>query len=280
MTLKILAISDIHAHFSDLEEIVEHIKTLDQKFDLILVAGDFSANTHQFPPSENPQIMSRITELLKPIAPIYGVLGNDDDPTINLEEYGVISLENKAISIGNWTFVGFGGALKTLVIPPNPAQTLETFQKKALDGVNLWNDEIVIPTLKTTLDKVPKTQHLCMVTHYHPDAVFPSRGKHPLLGSKGLRAVLMRYRPKLWLCGHIHPQVGFRQFFPPTGTLLIRVTCVISDTDYHNGNPFGKVYWILDLNDDGKFEVSYKMLATPESVENQEGLQDSQDDLR
>jgi Icc-related predicted phosphoesterase len=259
--IRILAISDIHAHFSDLEEIVENVKALNLKFDLTLVAGDFSANTHQFPPSENPQIMSRITDLLKPIAPIYGVLGNDDDLSINLEQYGVISLENRAVPIGNWTFVGFGGALKTLIIPSDPNQILGSPQKRALDGVNLWNDETVVPTLKNTLEKIPKTQHICMVTHYHPDAVFPSRGQHPLLGSKGLKAILMRYHPKLWLCGHIHPQVGYRRWFKPTGTLLIRVTCVISDKDLHSGTPFGKVYWILELNEDGKFDTSYKMLA-------------------
>jgi Icc-related predicted phosphoesterase len=263
--IRILAISDIHAHFSDLEEIVADIKSSDQKdqkFDLILVAGDFSANTHQYPTSENPKIMSKIAETLKPLAPIYGVLGNDDDPSLNLEQYGIISLENKAVAVGNWTFVGFGGALKTLVIPSDPTQILESPQKRALDGVNLWNDETVVPTLKNTMEKIPKTQHVCMVTHYHPDAVFPSRGQHPLLGSKGLKAILMRYRPKLWLCGHIHPQVGFRRYFKPTGTLLIRVTCVISDKDIHSGNPFGKVYWILELNEDGKFNTSYKMLAT------------------
>ncbi|MDD1777232.1 MAG: metallophosphoesterase [Candidatus Helarchaeota archaeon] len=260
--IRILAISDIHAHFSDLEEIVADVKTLNLKFDLTLVAGDFSANTHQFPASQNPEIMAKITDLLKPIAPIYGVLGNDDDPALNLADYGIISLENKAVAVGNWTFVGFGGALKTLIIPSDPAQIIDSPQKRALDGVNLWNDETVVPTLKNTLDKIPKTQHICMLTHYHPDAVFPSRGQHPLLGSKGLKAILMRYRPNLWLCGHIHPQVGFRRYFKPTGTLLIRVTCVIADKDIHSGNPFGKVYWILELNEDGKFDTSYKMLAT------------------
>jgi Icc-related predicted phosphoesterase len=259
--LRILAISDIHAQFSDLEEIVEHVMNLNLHFDMTIVAGDFSANTHEIPISENPQIISKTVEILDSIAPIYGVLGNDDDPSLELEQYGIHSLENKIISVGNWTFVGWGGAPNSVIIPSPPENLNELSKKRDLDGVNLWKDDIVIPTWAPILDKIPKSKPLCVVTHYHADAVFPSRGRHPLLGSKGLKAVLVRYRPALWLCGHIHPQVGFKKWFRPTQTLLIRVTCVKADTDKFTGKPFGKVYWILELEDTGKVHTSFKMLS-------------------
>ncbi|HUY00135.1 MAG TPA: metallophosphoesterase [Candidatus Deferrimicrobium sp.] len=261
--LRILAISDIHAQFSELEEIVEHVANLNLQFDMIIVAGDFSANTHEIPSQENPQVLSRIVEVLENgvVAPIYGVLGNDDDPSLDLEQYGIHSLENKVISIGNWNFVGWGGAPDYVIIPSPPEHLNEIPKKRELDGVNLWKDDIVIPTMAPILDKIPKNKPLCMVTHYHADAVFPSRGRHPLLGSKGLKAVLVRYRPDLWLCGHIHPQVGFKNWFKPTQTLLIRVTCVKADTDKFTGKPFGKVYWILELEDNGQVNTSFKMLS-------------------
>lgn len=265
--LRILAISDIHAQFADLEVIVDKVSSLNLKFDMTIIAGDLSANTHIYPSSENPRIISKIVEILDVIAPIYGVLGNDDDPTLEIDQYGIHSLENKAISIGEWTFLGWGGASESVVIPPPPNLINAAPTIRELDGVNLWKDENVIPALTPTLNKIPKTQNLCMVTHYHPDAVFPSRSRYPLLGSKGLRAVLMRYHPKLWICGHIHPQVGFKKWYKPSETLLIRVTCVKSDVDKFSRDPFGKVYWVVELEDDGTARTSYSMLAenNPES---------------
>ena len=267
---RVLAISDIHAQFDDLEGIVDRVSALNLKFDMVIIAGDLSANTHVYPASENPRIISKIVEILDVIAPIYGVLGNDDDPSTDLEQYGIHSLEQTAISVGKWTFVGWGGAPTSVTIPAPPGIINAAPRLRELDGIHLWKDETVIPALTPALEKIPKTQNLCMVTHYHPDAVFPSRGRYPLLGSKGLRAVLMRYQPKIWICGHIHPQVGYKKWFKPTQTLLIRVTCVKSDFDKYTNNPFGKVYWIVELEDDGRINTSYQMLAeaTPSELEN------------
>ena len=275
--LRILAVSDIHAKFDDLEAIVEHVNTLNLNFDMVIIAGDLSANTRIYPPSENPKILSKIVETLDVIAPIYGVLGNDDDPSLNLDDFGIHSLEKKAISVGEWTFVGLGGAPEAVTIPAPPDLMNTAPRKRELDGVNLWKDETVIPTLTPVLEKVPKDTNLCMVTHYHPDAVFPSRGRYPLLGSKGLRAVLMRYHPILWICGHIHPQVGYKKWFNPTNTLLIRVTCVKSDIDKYSEKPFGKVYWIVELEDDGKVQTTYSMLADIEPVFKEEILTETDD---
>lgn len=258
--LRVLAISDIHASFDDLEKIVDHINTSQQKYDMVLIAGDLT-NARVLPKEENPQILSRIVDLLDMIAPIYAILGNDDHPDLDLDAYGIHSLEHKALNIGNWTFVGWGGAPDAVIIPNPPDQINAAQRTRALDGVNLWKDEAVVPSLTPILDRVPKDRNLCILTHYHPDAVFPSRGRYPLLGSKGLKAVLMRYHPQLWICGHIHPQVGFKKWFKPTQTLLIRVTCVKSDVDKFSNKPFGRVYWGVELTDDGKINTSYSMLA-------------------
>ncbi|MHA1264451.1 MAG: metallophosphoesterase family protein [Candidatus Helarchaeota archaeon] len=258
--LRILAISDIHANFKDLEDIVDYVNALNLKFNMIIIAGDLT-NARVLPKSTNTKILKRIVELLDTIAPIYAVLGNDDYPDLDLEKYGIHSLEQQAITMDKWTFVGWGGAPDAVHIPTPPDLIKSPPQKRQLDGVNLWKDETVIPNLAPILDRVPQVQHLCVVSHYHPDAVFPSRGRYPLLGSKGLKAVLMRYHPKLWICGHIHPQVGFKKWFKPSQTLLIRVTCVKSDVDKFSHKPFGKVFWILTLEETGSIQASYTMLA-------------------
>ena len=265
--MRLLAISDIHTNIENLTDIVDHAKTHDFEFDMIIIVGDISSNTERISETANVPLVESIAKLLLPLAPTYAILGNDDHPSLEklLEENGIVSMENKIINLEKWSFVGWGGTVNKTVLTKYNGEV----SVLKVEGINTWEDEIVKLKLAPTLENIDPERFLCVVSHYHPTGVFFARktDRFPQVGSNGLKDILNQFKPKLWLCAHVHSQTGMRLIHQPTQTLFIRVTSVVTGYDRYKKRNFGKAYWILDLDDEGNIKTKfYELVAQDELI--------------
>ncbi len=174
--MRILAIADLHGAQYRLNLVLQNIVTY--KPDVVIVCGDLT----QFGPGEVA------TNLLNQIPTrTLAVPGNIDtfdvDQGINMSS--AINLDRKHTVLQGIPFVGIGREIPTEL--PDLLIDVEATQEP----------------LKNIL-----TPSCILVTHYPPyksqDRIFI--GTHG--GSKELRRIIDRYKPRLVLCGHIHEDPG------------------------------------------------------------------------
>ncbi len=174
--MRILAIADLHGAQYRLNLVLQNIVTY--KPDVVIVCGDLT----QFGPGEVA------TNLLNQIPTrTLAVPGNIDtfdvDQGINMSS--AINLDRKHMVLQGIPFVGIGREIPTEL--PDLLIDVEATQEP----------------LKNIL-----TPSCILVTHYPPyksqDRIFI--GTHG--GSKELRRIIDRYKPRLVLCGHIHEDPG------------------------------------------------------------------------
>lgn len=178
--MRIIATADIHGKQYRMNEFVKAIEEYSP--DLAVVCGDI---TH-FGPGEFAKVL--LDQI--PIETL-AIPGNID--TVDVFEYieksKAIDLHLKKIKKGGLTFIGLGGS-----------DTLP-FHIRRHPPVS---EEEVKKDLSSLMEK-----DSIFVTHVPPygvqDSVF--LGMHA--GSRWIREVIERYKPKLHLCGHIHEDPGF-----------------------------------------------------------------------
>ena len=168
--MKILAVADIHGAQYRLNIVLNNIEKYSP--DILVVCGDIT----QFGPRD---VAKNFLDQI-PIETL-AVTGNIDstDVDIAIDESKAINLNNKRVDLKGISFVGINGV--------DPNETL-LFIK---NNKNIVNSKTIL------------------VTHVPPfgfqDKVFI--GMHG--GSKELRKIIDKYRPRLLLCGHIHEDPGY-----------------------------------------------------------------------
>lgn len=202
--MKLAAISDIHSSLKMIRKLTESLENHDP--DLVIIAGDI---THFSGKTEARAILSAIP--FRKVA----IPGNCDPPEIIevFESTNTIDIHGKWAEIGGLIFAGLGAS------NPPPFPTVFTYTEE-----NMY----------LILDSVARGADI-IVTHTPPygildRTIFGHRG-----GSKAIRKVVERYRPKLSVFGHIHES---------SGTERMEGTVFVNPGPLKNGN-----YAIIEFKD-------------------------------
>ena len=179
--LKILSIADLHGSQYRLNILLKNIKKYNP--DLVIICGDIT----QFGPEDVAiNILNQIK--VKTLA-IHGNI-DTDEVLKAIEKSNAVNIHLKKIIFNNFSFIGLGGDIKSL------------FKTKIYIKVN--------ENFKTLDDAIDESTIL--VTHIPPyglqDKIFI--GFHA--GSKLIRNIIDKYKPRLVLCGHIHENPGFIKY--------------------------------------------------------------------
>jgi hypothetical protein len=176
--MRIYAVADIHGRPARLSIIRENILSI--KPDVLVVAGDITNFIHPAP---------TIAQLNEMPVPVLVVRGNSDRKWIEKlfeKNPNISSLHLKKFSLKGIGFVGVSGTV------PIPFRSRICFREKDMTRkiIPLINKDAVVvahPPPFGTLDQV--------LGKYHA-------------GCKGLRNIITKKQPKLFICGHIHENSG------------------------------------------------------------------------
>lgn len=184
--MRILVIADIHG--SKKAAKYAGIKANEMDAALTVIAGDIT----DFGSPDAADIFSAIG------GRIAAVPGNCDPPEIvdAMKECGVIDLHGKRALIDNLMFAGLGAS------NPMPFSTLFTYSEE--------NIHVILDSIARDAD--------VLVTHTPPYGILDRTmfGHHA--GSKSIRRIVEKYRPKISIFGHIHESPGVERM---DGSLFI-----------------------------------------------------------
>jgi len=177
--MRLLLCSDLHADRAATERIV----TLSADVDVLIIAGDLGNGRRQL--DVCVPILSRI-----PI-PTVLVAGNNESPEelrIACQHWSsAVILHGTSTEINGVPFFGLGGA-----VPETPFGS--------------WSYDLSEINAMVLLADCPADAVL--VTHSPPKGVVDRNSRGDSLGSEAIHAAILRTRPRLLVCGHIHASSG------------------------------------------------------------------------
>jgi len=192
--LKLIAIADIHGRLNQVLKIAEISKN--RGVDAIIVSGDLSRY-------KSIEEARKILEILKSSGvKVFYVPGNMDDERICSEIIieNVECVHEKKVEFKGYIVMGIGGALIGPFNTPFELSEEDFLEKlKKISTNNLKNVILVThnPPYNTKADKLNFNEHV---------------------GSKSLRLMIERLKPKLNVCGHIHEA---RSIDKINGTIIV-----------------------------------------------------------
>lgn len=189
--MKILALSDIHADKSFMQEMAE--VGAKEKVDLVILAGDI-LNEDQ----HSEGLIRPFKEKGLEVAVLPG--NHEGMAEINsfVESYGARNLHGYIIKKGDIGIFGCGYADV---------------------GLHQLTEEQFFNTLKKAHDSLQGVKKKLMVTHVQPSDSIIGLGMFP--GSKGVRRAIEELKPDIHICGHIHETHGIEEVIG--GTRVINV---------------------------------------------------------
>ena len=209
--MRIYAVADIHSRPGRMAVIRDMV--VRSKPDLLVVAGDLTRYVNPLPV---------VTGLGDMPAPVLAVRGNSDLPRLDrlLDlQPNITVLDLNEVKVNGVSFVGVSGAV------PVPFSTRLR-----------WREGRLRKRVEALV-----TRESVLVAHPPPygtlDDVFPKFGRLHA-GCRSLRAMVLKRRPRLLICGHIHERPGAAYL----GRTLV-VNCAMGRTgagaiiEYENGRP-------------------------------------------
>ncbi len=182
--MKILAFTDPHSH----EEYLKEIKTKSKKADIIICAGDLTWF--------NKNLNKLLKELNTFKIPVFIIFGNHEDSNqmkkICKPLKNVNFMHQALYRLNNYVFIFYGNSGLSQQEPQ-----FYKFSKKAMK-------------------EVKKTDTVILVTHGPP-----SKTKLDLLpcghvGCKDFKEFILKYKPVLHICGHLHENFGVKEVLKKT----------------------------------------------------------------
>ena len=182
MTLRILAISDVHGDMSKAKSVRRVIASRNP--DVLVISGDITS----FGPAS---IATDVLDTLGESAKVLAVAGNTDPESVSriLDSRG-INLHNKSVKLKDdkFGFVGFSGPSAYSILGDTILSYAPVHYK--MEEIRSCRKRVMvshIPPIGTTVDKVFSGHHV---------------------GSEFLRDVIEEAVPDLVICGHIHEGKG------------------------------------------------------------------------
>lgn len=209
--MKIIALTDIHAHNIYCEPLVNDIS----QADLVILAGDI---THFGKIAQLHIILRKIRSIN---AKILAVHGNCDFPEV-LEELQNenMSLHGQIRSVNGIQFLGIGGSL------PCPSVTPSEYSEQEIRKI-----------LDDSSGQLKQESNFIFISHQPPHNTFNdmlSSGAH--VGSTSIRTFIKKHQPLACITGHIHEGAGIDR---------IGRTKIINPGPFRVGN-----YLSLEVNKD------------------------------
>ncbi len=175
--MKILAFGDVHEH----ETALKSIEKRAEQADLLICAGDlsdFGARTKK--------VVDRLAKLKKPLLIIHGNHEGEQNMREACKSHSNITFLHKSFyRLDRSIFWGYGGGGFAFE-NPDFERSFKEFLKEVKKG-----DTVVVithgPPYGTKLDFLPNLGHR---------------------GCKTMRKILDAYKPLLWVCGHLHENMG------------------------------------------------------------------------
>jgi Icc-related predicted phosphoesterase len=177
--MRILVFSDVHSSNRTIEMAIDDINTYSPE--LLLISGDI---THFGPSSFANAFLDAID--IRTLA----IPGNCDPPDVLsvLKERGV-DLHEKRETIEGFDFVGFGGSNTT------PFDTIMEF-----------DEEVIFASLDNIM-----VEESVLVTHVPPKGFVDATPNGIHAGSRAVKEIVEKYRPRLSVSGHIHEARGLNE---------------------------------------------------------------------
>jgi uncharacterized protein len=184
--MKIIALTDIHAHNIYCEPLVNDIR----QADLVILAGDI---THFGKIAHLQIVLHKIRSLNTKILAVHG---NCDFPEV-LEElqHENLSIHGEIKSVNGIQLLGIGGSL------PCPGVTPSEYSEQEMKEI-----------LDHSVDRLQPESEFLFISHQPPHNTFNdmlASGAH--VGSKSIRSFIEKYQPLACITGHIHEGYGMDQ---------------------------------------------------------------------
>lgn len=179
---KVLVASDIHGDKKVVDNLVK--KARSEKVDLVILAGDLTLEDE-----DSDDIIAPFSKIKIPVLLLHG--NHESISTVDFlsELYPeAVNLHGYSFSRGDLGIFGCGGA---------------DF------GVSVDTDDGVFNSLSRAHKKIKGLGKKIMVTHMHAfdtDAEFSG-----FRGSKGVRKAIEKFKPDIFLSGHIHEAEGLKE---------------------------------------------------------------------
>jgi Icc-related predicted phosphoesterase len=183
--MKLLALSDIHGSYKNLEKIFK----LAKEYDLLVIAGDFSKH------GDSESALKIIEELKIIKEKVITVHGNWDNKTV---QESLIQntrfIHGKGVIINNTGFMGLGGSNLTPIKSPveYTSEEIKDFLSKGLDNIKNCKRKI-------------------LVSHTPPKGMKDRTFLGIKAGSQEIAEFIFENNINLCICGHIHEASGFQK---------------------------------------------------------------------
>ncbi len=181
--MRILAVADVHGAYDMVEQIVKR----EANVDLLLVAGDLTTNG-------TASEAGRALDQFGALGPRVLAVGGNMDP-VDVDRELVrrgVSLNGCGVVIQDVAFFGLSGA------PLSPLHTPSEYPEEDLFG-----------QAESGWEQVKHAPRRIFVPHAPPYGTaldIVAGGRH--VGSTAVRDIIVRHRPDLTICGHIHESHG------------------------------------------------------------------------
>jgi Icc-related predicted phosphoesterase len=269
--MRIIAFSDWRVH--SIPELINYIKTVDPRPDLILYAGDDTERFESLPESFFNKYITNGGFISKGIGDLYVrtqvskdmfsnkrnyffklskfakyglcyVLGNDCSQVyklIKLKHPNVRDVNDKPLLLPDFAVIGQEG-------------TIFANEKEEIGRGHILYKESSIRKHLNLLARQSKDLPLIVISHCPPYGIldYAIRYGHENIGSKALKEFITKKRPILVLCGHVHSQGGNVQRI--NGTTVINVAS--HDNKFARG-----IVAIIDINY-GKISVKWRRIPS------------------
>ncbi|MEM0144067.1 MAG: metallophosphoesterase [Candidatus Parvarchaeum sp.] len=199
-TIRIVAFSDWRT--TSIEELIDIIKTINPKPDLILYAGDdierFESLPTVIPKDQNKEYFSELANFSK--HGLCYVLGNDCSPINKLIKYkhsNVFDVNDKPFVMGDFAIIGQEGAI------------FDDEKTEKGYGLILYKEREIYNHLIKASNSLDNKK-LIVVSHCPPYGILDHaiRFGEKNIGSKSLYKFIQNRKPLLVICGHVHSQGG------------------------------------------------------------------------
>ncbi len=187
--LKILAIGDLHGDSRQASRLAERAKR--ENVDLVVLSGDLTFGEQSIDYLVGPFAKRKLDVLIIP--------GNHETvATANFLEkvYSphVKNLHGKGLKFRdiehNIGIFGAGGA------------NIGLFQ---------MSEPEIYGTLKKGFEKIKDAERKIMITHVHPSKSLMAKLSHFVPGSEGVRKAILKFKPDIAICSHVHEADGIEE---------------------------------------------------------------------
>jgi len=176
--LKILAAGDLHGDPKLARKLAERAEK--EKVDLVILNGDITGFV------ETKNLIKPFIDRHEKIVFVPGNWDSPDTASFLSKFYGIKNLDQYYVKYDNVGIFGVG----------NPG-TLTIDEKRTFDR------------LKKNFEKVKNLEKKIMVTHMHAAGTKSELSGFP--GSKGIRKAIEKFKPDLFISGHIHELEGVEE---------------------------------------------------------------------